>query len=660
MALAKGEAQVGTNRASSRAVAAALGLNEADKSGAVPVNRRYLAEALGIAGERDAAMTVDGVVAACNARLLDDVVAAVQVDGNDDNILSWSLPDGWLPPVSWKVQWRDSPTDAWTDLLTTTLTGWTDRQRQGRAQTGEYGILGSTPWGDLRRAVVESTRTRANPSITNKIASINEGATHSYTTSEPEGFQVQEVSWRTTHGSISATGRLRAPYVASDTTVTVSLLYYGVVVDTDAVTVNNTLDAQITNAPLTVPSGGTFQFTWSASTAVAFSTTQGTIDEDGEWSIPAVTRTTHARVTLLQGGATAQVVDIQIVVEDLTPEITNKITSLRAGERHVYTISNRQLSDSVYLRVKSGPGRILGAATLEATGTAAGTIVVELVEDGGVVDTDSVAVTPPVAGTISNKISTIAEGASRTFTSAGITPSGGTVTWSAASGAITNAGAYTAPQVGSGGGSDTVSLLVNGTVVDTDTFDVTNVVAPPLSVDAGSGYRFSRTGAARYAATTAASASGGDGSYSYSWTSARWPYSATTQSVTWVVAGAAHAGSASVTVTDGAGRTARDSASIAAFGPALSVDAGSGYRFAPSAPFNGQPRWSATTTATASGGARTGYSYSWTSARWPYSATTQSVTWVVAGAADAGSASVTVTDADGTQASDSTSIAAAQ
>ncbi len=523
MALAKTAAQVGTNRASARAVAAALGLNEGDKSRTESVNRRYLAAALGFDGEGNAGMTVDGVVARANARLADDIVSTVQVDGNDDNILSWGLPDGWLPPVSWKVQWRDSAAASWVNLITTDLTGWTDRERQGRAQTGQYGILGTTPWGDLRRAVVDSTRTLANPSISNKITEIGEGGSHSYDTTEPAGFRAEEISWKTTHGSISATGILRAPYVNGTTVITVSLLYYGVVVDTDTVLVNNTVDARFTNAPLTVPSGGTFQFTWSASTAVTFSTTEGTIDEDGEWDIPTVTRTTHARVTLLQGGATAQSVDIQITVADLTPEISNKIASLEVGQQHVYTIENQKLSDSVYLRVASGPGRILGSATLEATGSVAGTVVVQLVEDGGVVDTDTVSVTVPVTetGSITNKISTIAEGASHDF--APSSDASGTVTWDATGGTVTKLangkGRFTAGAVGSAGGNGSVSMLVDGVVVDTDAFTVTDVPRPPplaFSITADVAGWQDSSGGRRCRVNFRANVSGGTGTYTYS------------------------------------------------------------------------------------------------------------------------------------------------
>ena len=86
------------------------------------------------------------------------------------------------------------------------------------------------------------------------------------------------------------------------------------------------------------------------------------------------------------------------------------------------------------------------------------------------------------SGRISNKISELPEETSHTFTSAGIAPADGAVTWAitAGRGEITNAGVYTAPDV-TANEQVTVALRVNGVEVDTVTFTVQFVAGPTIS-----------------------------------------------------------------------------------------------------------------------------------------------------------------------------------
>ena len=91
------------------------------------------------------------------------------------------------------------------------------------------------------------------------------------------------------------------------------------------------------------------------------------------------------------------------------------------------------------------------------------------------------------------------------------------------------------------------------------------VVAPPLEVDAGSGYRYApfthSSGQTRYRATTTATALNALGPVSYAWTGTHFPNTASTRSVTGNGAATARV---TCTATDEAGRTDSDSANIAA------------------------------------------------------------------------------------------------
>ncbi len=259
-----------------------------------------------------------------------------------------------------------------------------------------------------------------------------------------------------------------------------------------------------------------------------------------------------------------------------------------------------------------------GGTSASVTGLAAGTYTVTVTDANSCTDTETVTITEPATAVSVSIAGTNASCNGVSDGSATATGSGGTgsitYAWSnSGTGAtITGllAGTYSVTATDANGCTDSASVLIS---------EPTSIVASTV-VDSNTSCNGSTDGGAT------ASATGGTGSYTYSWSN-----SATTASITGVAAG-----TYSVTITDANGCT--DSSSVMITEPnsivaSTAVDS--------NVSCNGSSDGGATASAT--GGTGT-YTYAWSN-----SATTASITGIAAG-----TYSVTVTDANGC--TDSTSV----
>jgi len=258
------------------------------------------------------------------------------------------------------------------------------------------------------------------------------------------------------------------------------------------------------------------------------------------------------------------------------------------------------------------------ATTQSITGVMAGTYSVTITDANGCTDSTSVVITEPIALVAATVVDSnascngFADGGATASATNGTTPY--TFTWSnsATTASITGviAGTYSVTVTDANGCTDSTSVVI------TEPFTLVAATAVDSTVSCG--------GLSDGGAT--ASGTGGTGVYTYTWSN-----SATTQSITGVVAG-----TYSVTVTDANGCT--DSSSVTITEPptlvaATAVDS--------NVTCNTLSDGGATASATGGTGV---YTYTWSN-----SATTASITGVIAGAY-----SVTVTDANGC--TDSTTV----
>ena len=216
----------------------------------------------------------------------------------------------------------------------------------------------------------------------------------------------------------------------------------------------------------------------------------GAISSAGVYTPPDVTANTAVTIALLVNGSEVDTVTFT-VTPHILPTIANKITTLAETATHDFNIENAANAAGVLSwRVKTGSVGTINANGVYSIGTDAVNVrtdtpvTVELIDTSGstvtVRDSDTFVVTPVFTGTISNKIATLEETDTHDFNATGVSGPGDPVTWrvNSGGGSITNAGAYTPPDV-TANRAVTVALLVGGRQVDTDTFTV-NVVHTPV------------------------------------------------------------------------------------------------------------------------------------------------------------------------------------
>jgi hypothetical protein len=252
-----------------------------------------------------------------------------------------------------------------------------------------------------------------------------------------------------------------------------------------------------------------------------------------------------------------------------------------------------------------------GGTSASVTGLAAGTYTVTVTDANGCTDTETVTITQPATAVTVSIAGTNAScnGVSDGSATASGTGGTGTITyaWSNSGTGATvtglSAGTYSVTATDANGCTDSTSVVIS---------EPTSIVASAV-VDSNTTCNGSNDGGAT------ASATGGTGAYTYSWSN-----SATTASITGVAAG-----TYSVTVTDANGCT--DSSSVTITEPNSIV---ASTVVDNNVSCNGSSDGEATASAT--GGTGT-YTYAWSN-----SATTASITGLLAG-----TYSVTVTDANG-------------
>ena len=261
-----------------------------------------------------------------------------------------------------------------------------------------------------------------------------------------------------------------------------------------------------------------------------------------------------------------------------------------------------------------------GATTASVTGLAAGTYSVTITDANGCTDSSSVTITEPASMIASAVLDSNVSCNGGSDGGATASATGGTTVYSymwsnsATTASITGvvAGTYSVTVTDANGCTDSASV----TITEPTALISSAVVDSNISCNGGS------DGGAT------ASATGGTGAYTYSWSN-----SATTASITGVAAG-----TYSVTITDANGCT--DSSSVTITEPAALI---ASTVVDSNVSCNGYSDGGATASATGGTGA---YSYMWSN-----SATTASITGVVAG-----TYSVTITDANGCTDSSSVTI----
>ncbi len=274
------------------------------------------------------------------------------------------------------------------------------------------------------------------------------------------------VNWQASGGTITGSGQ----YVAGSTAGAFSVIATesgGVLADTAVVVISvptATLTQLVVNpSAVTVPGGGTYQFTasgsWSdgssATPTVDWTATGGTISAQGEY-VAGTVPGTYRVIGKQRGGTLADTSVVTVAAPQLESLVlTPSVVSVEAGQTQAFSVTASWTDGSAALPTLAWTpsGGTITAGGAFTAGSAPGTYRLIVRDQAATVaDTSFITVTSPApmlqAVVISPASVALAVNDQQQFFVSGVWTNGGTgvpqVTWSTTGGAVSAAGLYTA------------------------------------------------------------------------------------------------------------------------------------------------------------------------------------------------------------------------
>jgi hypothetical protein len=332
-----------------------------------------------------------------------------------------------------------------------------------------------------------STPTVTSVTLSPASASVNTAGTQQFAASVQGTVTDKTVSWKAASGTITTGGFYTAPATAGTDTVTATSNADNTKSATVTVTVTTAVVNSISISPpnASLLTSATQQFTANVSgtvtdKSVTWKAASGTITAAGLYTAPAtavtdtITATSNADSTK---SATAKVTVAPPVVNSVTISPTTASILTSGTQTFTATVSGAVSNKSVTWKASSGTIDASGnytAPTTAGTATVTATSVADTTKSASAMVTIATPVINSV--TVSPATSSLATGGTAQFSATvSGTNTNKSVTWKAALGTITSAGAYTAP---ANPGTDTITAT---SVADTTKSGTATVaVAAPV------------------------------------------------------------------------------------------------------------------------------------------------------------------------------------
>ncbi len=301
-------------------------------------------------------------------------------------------------------------------------------------------------------------------------ATVLTGATEQFSATVQGTVSNKSISWSTSSGTISSAGVFTAGGTPGTATITVTSLADPTKTAKAIVTIAAPVVNSVTISPVaaSIATGGTQQFTASVSGTVSnkgitWSTSAGAISAGGLLTAPAAA----GKVTVTATSLADKTKSASAIVTVSAPTVTG--VSISPATANILTLATQQFTAAVQGNVAdksviwSASGGAVSPAGLFTGGASAGTITVTATSNADKTKSASATVTlglPTITSiSVSPASTSVTTGGKATF-SASVkgTATDTSVTWSAAKGTITSAGAYVAPGSAT---TDTVTATSN-------------------------------------------------------------------------------------------------------------------------------------------------------------------------------------------------------
>ena len=325
--------------------------------------------------------------------------------------------------------------------------------------------------------------------ISPTTASVATGGTEQFSATVQGTVSNKSIAWSTNSGTISSSGVFTAAATPGTATITVTSLADPTKTAKAVVTVAAPVVNSVSISPTTasIATGATQQFSASvvgnvSNKGITWSTSAGTISAAGVLTAPA----TAGKVTVTATSLADKTKSASASVTVSAPTVTG--VSISPTTANILTLATQLFTASVQGNVAdrsvtwSASSGAVSQAGLFTGGASAATITVTATSNADKTKSASATVTlglPTITSiSISPASTSVSTGGKATF-SASVkgTATDTSVTWSAAKGTITSAGAYVAP---SSATTDTVTATANADHSKTATASVTvNAAAPP-------------------------------------------------------------------------------------------------------------------------------------------------------------------------------------
>jgi len=354
-----------------------------------------------------------------------------------------------------------------------------------------------------------ATITFAAPSVSSitispTTATVATGATEQFSATVQGTVTNKSISWSTNSGTITSAGVFTASSTPGTATIIVTSLADPTKTAKAIVTVAAPVVNSVTISPATasIATGGTQQFTASVSGTVSnkgitWSTSAGTISAGGLLTAPA----TAGKVTVTATSLADKTKSASASVTVSAPTVT--AVTISPTTANILTLATQQFTAAVQGNVAdksvtwSASGGSVSPAGVFTGGASAGTITVTATSNADKTKSASATVTlglPTITSiSISPASTSVTTGGKATFaaTVKG-TATDTSVTWSAAKGSISSAGAYVAPTSAT---TDTITATSNADHSKTATASVT-VNAPTQTSANGAAFPGAQGGGA--------------------------------------------------------------------------------------------------------------------------------------------------------------------
>jgi len=330
------------------------------------------------------------------------------------------------------------------------------------AKAGTFTVRATSKADTLVYAEGTVTVPSVSVSISPTGATVPQGGTQQFTATVT-GAKTTTVTWTTTGGTISTSGKFTAP--AAPGTYTIKATSTADVSKFASATVTApSVAVSINPATATVLQGGTQQFTagviGASNTAVTWSvlpaTGSGTVSTSGLYTAPIAAGTFKVRAT--SGADATKYAEATVTVPAIAISVSPTTATVAQGASQVFTATVTGAKGATVTWSASG-GTITTAGSWKAPATA-GTYTITATSKANTAKTATAAATVPIKITISPTSATVNQGTTRQFTATVTGTPTTTVKWATSKGTITTGGLYTAPAVA---GSYTVTATSTAT-----------------------------------------------------------------------------------------------------------------------------------------------------------------------------------------------------